>query len=485
MQVEQSIDGLTRALDSGQLSVSELETQTLARIHQKNETLGAIVREVPESARREDVKQPRENEKRELEGIPFAVKDNLAIRGVELTCGSQILRGYVSPYEATVVSRLRQAGAVPVAVTNMDEFAMGSSNEHSSFFPCRNPHDTKRVAGGSSGGSAAAVAAGLVPFALGSDTGGSVRQPAAFCGVVGLKPTYGAVSRRGLVAFASSLDQVGPLTTTVADCKTVYRVIAGHDPLDATSVLPAERAQPRGTLPDVHERLQVGVLPQTALRDVQPEIVKAQKAAEEALRAHGVDIVEVAMPHIEYAISAYYVIAPAEAASNLARFDGVRYGARVAGKDIDSLLESTRSAGFGEEVKRRILLGNFVLSEGYQDQYYGRAQRVRTLVLRDFEDAFSQVHALLWPTTPTTAFGLGEKTQDPVSMYLADVFTVPANLAGVPAISLPVGQDEDGLPIGLQLMGPHFAEERLFDLAARIEPLGRTAPLSHTADQTR
>ncbi len=462
-----SIASVQAAFESGDACAEDAIALADARIAE-HEALGAIVRRVPDDRRWAQFEASTDAE-RPLRGIPFAVKDNLAMTGVELTCGSQILKGYKSPYEATVISRLRASGAVPVAVANMDEFAMGSSNEHSSFFPCRNPHDTSRVAGGSSGGSAAAVAAGLVPFALGSDTGGSVRQPAAFCGVVGLKPTYGTVSRRGLVAFASSLDQVGPITRNVRDCRLLFDIMAGHDPLDATSVPMADRRRIRGTSPDLLGGLKVGVLPEALLKDVHPEVVRVYKEAEERLRTHDIEVVEVDMPHLAYAVSAYYVIAPAEAASNLARFDGVRYGARVAGKDIDALLQATRSAGFGTEVKRRILLGNFVLSEGFQDEYYGRAQRVRTLLLQDILHAFEDVHALFWPTTPTTAFELGEKLDDPVSMYLADVFTIPANLAGVPALSLPCGRDERGLPIGLQLMGPHFAEHRLFDLATKIE----------------
>ncbi len=411
-----------------------------------------------------------------LAGVPVAVKDNLATTdGLPTTCASKILEGYRSPYEATVVRRLREEGAVVVGKTNMDEFAMGSSSENSAFGPVRNPVDPTRVPGGSSGGSAAAVAAGLVPGALGSDTGGSVRQPAAFCGVVGVKPTYGLVSRYGLVAFASSLDQVGTFGRTVRDAAELLQVVAGHDPLDSTSV---ER-----TIPDLAaacdegaEGLVVGV-PREYFGDALEEGV--QTCCQEALDAlveRGAIIREVSLPNTPHALPAYYVVANAEASSNLARFDGVRYGARQDGcRDLGELYEKTRTAGFGDEVKRRILLGTFALTAGYYDQYYGRAQRVRRLVSADFQEVFRDgIDVLFTPTSPTVAFPLGERIEDPLQMYLADVFTVTANLAGVPAISVPVG-NSDGLPVGGQVIAPWWGESALFRAAAALESAGDSA----------
>ena len=411
-----------------------------------------------------------------LAGVPVAVKDNLATTdGLPTTCASKILEGYRSPYEATVVRRLREEGAVVVGKTNMDEFAMGSSSENSAFGPVRNPVDPTRVPGGSSGGSAAAVAAGLVPGALGSDTGGSVRQPAAFCGVVGVKPTYGLVSRYGLVAFASSLDQVGTFGRTVRDAAELLQVVAGHDPLDSTSV---ER-----TIPDLAaacdegaEGLVVGV-PREYFGDALEEGVQTRcQEALDALEERGAIIREVSLPNTPYALPAYYVVANAEASSNLARFDGVRYGARQDGcRDLGELYEKTRTSGFGDEVKRRILLGTFALTAGYYEQYYGRAQRVRRLVSADFGEVFQDgIDVLFTPTSPTVAFPLGERIEDPLQMYLADVFTVTANLAGVPAISVPVG-DSDGLPVGGQVIAPWWGESALFRAAAALESAGDSA----------
>jgi aspartyl-tRNA(Asn)/glutamyl-tRNA(Gln) amidotransferase subunit A len=403
-----------------------------------------------------------------LAGVPVAVKDNLVTTDLPTTCASKLLEGYVSPYAATVVRKLAAAGAVVVGKTNLDEFAMGSSTENSAFGPTRNPADPGRVPGGSSGGSAAAVAAGLVPLALGSDTGGSVRQPAAFCGVVGIKPTYGRVSRYGLVAFASSLDQVGTFGRTVRDASMLLEVVAGHDPRDATSA-----PQPVPELVAAVGRgvagLVVGVPKEYMPDTLDPAIRGLVDEALARLRDAGAEVREVSLPHSSYAIPAYYVLAPAEASSNLSRYDGVRYGVRRAGTGMGEMVEATRSAGFGDEVKRRILLGTFALSAGYHDQYYGTAQRARRLISEDFRAVFAGgVDALFTPTTPGPAFALGEHTDDPVAMYLSDVFTVTANLAGIPAVSLPIGT-VDGLPIGGQVLAPWWAEETMLAVAGALE----------------
>jgi aspartyl-tRNA(Asn)/glutamyl-tRNA(Gln) amidotransferase subunit A len=410
-----------------------------------------------------------------LAGRPVAVKDNIATLALPTTCGSRILRGYVSPYEATVITRLRAAGGVVFGKTNMDEFAMGSSTEHSAYGPTRNPLAPDRVPGGSSGGSAAAVAAGIVPIALGSETGGSVRQPAALCGVVGVKPTYGRVSRYGLVAFASSLDQVGVFGATVDDAALGLGVIAGPDPRDATTVdapVPDYRAgaargvaglvigRPREYFPD----------------DLDPRVRARCDRAVELLRAAGAEIRDVSLPHTSLAIPVYYIVAPAEASSNLARFDGVRYGLRLDGEGLRGMYEATRSGGFGPEVTRRIMLGTYVLSAGYYDAYYRKAQQVRRLIAQDFDRVFAGgVHLLFTPTTPTPAFPIGATT-DPYEMYLNDIFTATANLAGVPAISQPIGR-VDGLPVGGQFIAPHFAEDRMFAAAYALE--GALGPEAH------
>jgi aspartyl-tRNA(Asn)/glutamyl-tRNA(Gln) amidotransferase subunit A len=402
-----------------------------------------------------------------LAGVPVALKDNLCTRGVPTTCSSRILERWVPPYDATVVTRLVDAGAVLVGKTNLDEFAMGSSTENSAFGPTLNPHDPTRVPGGSSGGSAAAVAAGFVPLALGSDTGGSIRQPAALCGVVGMKPTYGLVSRYGLVAFASSLDQVGPLAATVADAALLFEVVAGHDPADSTSI-PAPAPSVTAGLSEGVEGLRVGVLAELT-EGVSPDVAARLEGAAVALEAAGAKIDEASVPAATYGLSAYYLIAPAEASSNLARYDGVRYGLRIDGPDVGAMYGATRAAGFGAEVKRRIMLGTYALSAGYYDAYYGQAQRVRTLIIRDFDAAYQSHDLLLAPTTPTTAFPLGAKTDDPLTMYLSDVCTIPSNLAGHPAISVPYGTGDDGLPVGIQLLAPALGEPVLFRAAAALE----------------
>lgn len=402
-----------------------------------------------------------------LAGVPVALKDNLCTRGVPTTCSSRMLEGWRPPYDATVVQLLARAGAVTVGKTNLDEFAMGSSTENSAFGPTRNPRDTSRVPGGSSGGSAAAVAAGFAPVALGSDTGGSIRQPAALCGVVGLKPTYGLVSRYGLVAFASSLDQIGPMTTTVADAALLLDVIAGHDPADSTSV---PDALPRYV--DAVDRgvagLRVGVVSELSGAGIADDVAARTAEAVAALEAAGASVEEVSVPAVTYGLSAYYLIAPAEASSNLARYDGVRYGLRVDAPTTDAMMTATRTAGFGPEVKRRIMLGTYALSAGYYDAYYGKAQQVRTLIARDFAAAYERVDLLVSPTSPTTAFAFGAK-EDPLAMYLNDICTIPSNLAGHPAVSVPFGVGDDGLPVGVQLMAPALAEERLLAAAAVLE----------------
>jgi aspartyl-tRNA(Asn)/glutamyl-tRNA(Gln) amidotransferase subunit A len=389
--------------------------------------------------------------------------------GVRTTAGSKFLDKFVAPYDATSVSRLEAAGAVCLGKLNCDEFAMGSSNENSAFYPVHNPHDTTRVPGGSSGGSAASVAAGFAVATLGSDTGGSIRQPAAFCGVVGVLPTYGRVSRYGLIAFASSLDHVGPLANTVADAATVLGVISGRDPLDSTS---AEAPVPNFAAECGREvkGLRVGLPKEYFSAGLDTEIRAAIERQVDGLRRAGCQIVEISLPHTEYAIPVYYIVATAEASANLARFDGVRYTARSAqGKTLADMYRKSRDEGFGAEVKRRILLGTYVLSAGYYDAYYRKAQQVRALLLRDFQQAFTQVDAIVTPVTPTAAFKLGEKTGDPMEMYLSDIYTVTANLVGVPGISLPCGTNQQGLPLGIQVLGKHFDEATVLRLAAAIE----------------
>ncbi len=406
-----------------------------------------------------------------LAGVPVALKDLLCTKGIPTTCCSRILAGWRPPYDATVVRRLAAAGAVMVGKTNMDEFAMGSSTEHSAFGPTRNPRDLSRVPGGSSGGSAAAVAAGFAPLALGSDTGGSVRQPAALCGVVGAKPTYGLVSRFGLVAFASSLDQVGPFAANVADAALALDVISGHDEADSTS-LPGEPPKASAKLGLGVEGVRVGVIAELAEAEgIAPDVARRLREAADALASAGANVEEISVPALRYALSAYYLIAPAEASSNLARYDGVRYGLREQRADMTETYIATRSAGFGPEVKRRVMLGTYALSAGYYDAYYGKAQKVRTLIIRGFEEAYRSCDVLLSPTSPTTAFALGAKTADPLSMYMSDICTIPSNLAGHPAVSVPFGTGDDGLPVGAQVLAPALGEAEMFQVAAALERL--------------
>ncbi len=404
-----------------------------------------------------------------LAGVPIALKDNLCTDGIPTTCSSRILEGWRPPYDATVVERLADAGAIVIGKTNLDEFAMGSSTENSAFGPTRNPHDTSRVPGGSSGGSAAAVAAGFAGLGLGSDTGGSIRQPAALCGVVGMKPTYGRVSRYGLVAFASSLDQIGPFGRTVADAAALYGAIAGHDPRDATSI-PEPVPDVSAGLADGVAGLRVGVVTELCEAEgIQPDVMARVRQAIDALEEAGAKVDEVSVPAVVYGLTAYYLINPAEASSNLARYDGVRFGLRVDAPTTGEMYDRTRTAGFGAEVERRIMLGTYALSAGYYDAFYGKAQRVRTLIIRDLDAAYERFDVLIGPTAPSTAFPLGAKTADPLTMYLNDVCTIPSNLSGHPAVSVPFGTGDDGLPVGVQVMAPALGEATMFRAAAAVE----------------
>ncbi len=416
-----------------------------------------------------EIAEGRTHAEKPLLGVPIALKDVLCQQGQPLNCGSKILGNYRSPYDATVVVKLKEAGAIVFGRLNMDEFAMGSSTENSAFFTTRNPWDTDRIPGGSSGGSAAAVASNECLASLGSDTGGSIRQPAALCGCIGVKPTYGRVSRYGLVAFASSLDQIGSFTKTAADAALMTQIISGHDPRDSTSLnepVPDYRAALGNDL----RGLRLGVAKEFMVGGLDPEVRDSVDAAIRQLQSLGATVEEVSLPHSEHAVATYYIIATAEASANLARFDGVRYGARVAGSDPTEMYERTRGAGFGAEVKRRIILGTYVLSSGYYDAYYLRAQKVRTLIRNDFLKAFEKVDAIVSPTTPTAAFRLGEKTQDPLQMYLSDIFTISCNLAGISGLSMPCGFTKSPkLPIGLQLLGKPLGEPTLFHIAHAYE----------------
>jgi aspartyl-tRNA(Asn)/glutamyl-tRNA(Gln) amidotransferase subunit A len=465
------------ALRKGEISSLELVRACLERIERLNPTLRAFLALAPEraqeqatdadhrlSAWRRDPSSPLPT----LLGVPIAVKDVLCVAGLPCTCGSRILEGFIPPFNATVVDRLLAAGVVILGKTNTDEFAMGSSTENSAYAATHNPWNLERVPGGSSGGSAAAVAARLVPAALGTDTGGSVRQPASYCGVTGIKPTYGRVSRYGLVAYGSSLDVAGALGRDAVDVAALFTIMAGHDPLDATTLdLPVPQVALDGQAPaeESLRGLRVGVPQEYFIQGIQPEVEKAVSRAIGVLESLGAEVKGVSLPHTSYALPVYYLIAPAEASANLARYDGVRYGPRLEGEAMWDVFFKTRGAKFGAEVKRRIMLGTYALSAGYYDAYYGQAQKVRTLIKQDFERAFESVDVIAAPVAPTTAFRIGEHTDDPLAMYLEDVFTLPANLAGVPGLAFPVGFDGQGLPVGMQLMGRHFREEILFQTA--------------------
>ncbi len=469
---------LAAVIRSGERSAVDVLEEHLAVIDAREDEIHAFNLVMVEQARREavdiDARLAAGEELGPLAGVPVALKDNMCTRGVPTTCSSKILEGWKPPYDATVVQRLTAAGAVIIGKTNMDEFAMGGSTENSAFGPTRNPLDTSRVPGGSSGGSAAAVAAGFAPLSLGSDTGGSIRQPAALCGLVGVKPTYGRVSRYGLVAFASSLDQIGPFAATVADAALLLEVISGHDPLDSTSI-----AEPAPGLLSVLnqgvEGLRIGILDELSghgVEGISPDVLARLDAAVEALTAAGATVERASVPATVYGLSAYYVIAPAEASSNLSRYDGVRFGPRTDGATTNEMMMATRTEGFGDEVKRRIMLGTYALSAGYYDAYYGKSQKVRTLILKDFAEAYEKFDLLISPTAPTTAFPLGAKTEDPMQMYLQDVCTIPSNLAGHPAMSVPFGVGDDGLPVGVQILAPAMGEATMFRAAAVLEKSG-------------
>jgi aspartyl-tRNA(Asn)/glutamyl-tRNA(Gln) amidotransferase subunit A len=466
-----SISRLAPLLARSEVSPVEVTEALLTRIRERNPELNAYITVDEAGARamaREAEARLRRQEATPLTGVPLALKDVMTTAGLRTTCASRILQDFIPPYDATVCARLRQAGAVFLGKANMDEFAMGSSTENSAFGPCRNPWNRDYIPGGSSGGSAAAVAADLCIAALGSDTGGSIRQPAAHCGVVGLKPTYGRVSRYGLVAYASSLDQIGPLTKEVRDAAILLQAIAGHDPKDSTSV-----PEP---VPDYQERLgreikglKIGVPREFFGAGLDPEVEAAVQAALKTLTGLGAELVEVSLPHTEYAVATYYVLAVAEASSNLARYDGVKYGFRAEAQNLLEMYAQTRAQGFGPEVRRRIMLGTYTLSAGYYEAYYQKASQVRALIRRDFEAAFAQCRVVATPVSPTPAFRLGEKVDDPLTMYLSDIFTISANLGGIPGISVPCGFSSGGLPIGLQLLGPVFGEADLLQAAYAFE----------------
>jgi aspartyl-tRNA(Asn)/glutamyl-tRNA(Gln) amidotransferase subunit A len=468
--IEKTATQLAALLEAGEVTRAEVVEAYLERIASVEEAVAAFLYVNEDRARKQArlMDEAAEGGAAVLGGVPFAVKDNICTKGIPTTCGSRILEGYRPPYSATAALRLEEAGFILLGKTNCDEFAMGSSTENSGYHPTANPWDLRRVPGGSSGGSAAAVAAFEVPCALGSDTGGSIRQPASFCGVVGLKPTYGLVSRYGLVAFASSLDQVGPITRDVTDAAAVLSVIAGHDPLDSTSARVKPLDYTHALVPDI-DGLTAGVVTELSGEGVDPEVRELVGRAVEVLSELGVEVEECSLPHARYALDMYYIIAPAEASSNLARYDGTRYGYRHG--DRLSLLDmyvATRREGFGAEVKRRIMLGTYVLSAGYYEAYYLKAQKARTLLRQDFDRAFARYDFLVSPTSPTVAFPLGDRVDDPLRMYMADLCTIPANLAGIPAISVPCGFAQ-GLPVGLQLMGPAFSEELLLKVAFAYE----------------
>jgi aspartyl-tRNA(Asn)/glutamyl-tRNA(Gln) amidotransferase subunit A len=474
-QTSWTVAGVREALASKKVSAKELASEFYVRIEKRNPELNAYLVLSPErayeQAARIDAAVSRGEALPALAGVPIAVKDVISTTGIRTTCGSKILENWVPPYDATAVERLERAGAVILGKTNCDEFAMGSSNENSAYGPVRNPVATDRVPGGSSGGSAAVVAAGLAVASLGTDTGGSIRQPGSFCGIPGLMPTYGRVSRYGLVAFASSLDKIGPFAANIADTAAVLGVIAGHDPNDSTSAaVPVENYL--AEIEKSAKGIRIGVPEDYFGEGLDPEVKEKVRAGIALLESLGCQRIPLKMPHTDYAIAAYYIIATAEASSNLARYDGVRYGLRVPGSTLIDMYRKTRERGFGPEVKRRIMLGTYALSSGYYDAYYLRAQKVRALIARDFSDAFQKVDAILTPTAPTPAFRIGEKSSDPLQMYLADIYTVTGSLAGVPGISVPCGKTKAGLPVGMQIFGPHFREGSVLRLARAFENAG-------------
>lgn len=468
--ITKTLDELHSLLINKEVSCTEMTKAFLDHISQSDVKIRSFLTvtadDALQQARAVDARLAQNGEIGPLEGLPMALKDNICTDGIRTTCGSKMLDRFIPPYDATVTECVKKAGAVIVGKLNMDEFAMGSTTENSGYHATFNPWDTSRVPGGSSGGSAAAVAACQVPYALGSDTGGSIRQPAAFCGIVGLKPTYGAVSRYGLVAFASSLDQIGPLTRTVRDNALVYDAIAGYDPKDSTSV-PFNKPNYTQFLENDVKNLKIGIPKEFFAQGLDPQVRAEIEKAVKVYEDLGAQVEQCSLPHMEYAMPAYYIIAPAECSSNLARYDGVRYGYRAQADDMIDMFKETRAQGFGQEVKRRIMLGTYALSSGYYDAYYLKAQKVRTLVKRDFDNAFKKYDILLSPTTPTIAYKAGEKS-DPLALYLGDVYTIPINLAGLPSISIPAGQ-ADSMPVGLQLIAKHFDEGVLFRAAYTFE----------------
>lgn len=474
---ERTIFEHAEALRKKEYSSVQLTQAYLEQIDKKDKTIGAYITVTAdraiESAKAFDEGRCSDSEISPLAGIPCGIKDNMCTKGIKTTCASKMLGGYIPPYSAHVVEKLEKSGAVILGKLNMDEFAMGSTTENSAFKVCRNPLDTDRVPGGSSGGSAAAVAAREAVYTLGSDTGGSIRQPASFCGVVGMKPTYGSVSRYGLVAFASSLDQIGPITSTVLDNALVLNAIVGHDKRDATSV---KRVYNDFTadIKNGVKGMKIGVPEEFLGEGISDDVRKAVLAAADTYRALGAELVSVSMPSIDYALSAYYVISSAEASSNLARFDGVRYGYRCDDySNIDELYRKSRSEGFGTEVKKRIMLGTFALSSGYYDAYYKKALQVRSLVRKDFDEAFGKCDFIISPVTPTVAYKIGEKTGDSLQMYMGDAYSVPVNIAGIPALTLPCGIGEGGMPVGMQLIGPAFSEGLLYRAGFAFESTGK------------
>ncbi len=474
MMLEKSATEMATALESGEVSSVELTKAHLARIDEVDSKVKAFlhVDKAGALAQAEDVDKRRKSGEKlsPLAGVPLALKDVMVQKGIPTTCGSKMLEGWRPPYDSTVVTRLKEAGVIILGKTNMDEFAMGSSTENSAYFPTHNPWDLTRIPGGSGGGSSAALAAFEAPLAIGTDTGGSIRQPAAVTGTVGVKPTYGGVSRYGLVAFSSSLDQAGPCARTVLDAAYLHEVIGGYDPLDSTSINvplpPLVRAAKNASV----KGMKIGVIKELQGDGYQAGVLKRFNEALDELAKLGAEIVEVSCPHFKYALAAYYLIAPSECSSNLARFDAMRYGIRVGEGSAEEVMNATREVGFGKEVKRRIILGTYALSSGYYDAYYGSAQKVRTLISRDFEAAFTKADVLVSPTAPTTAFKIGEKANDPIAMYLNDIATIPTNLAGICGISIPSGlADEDNLPAGFQIMAGAMKDDRLYQVGAALE----------------
>jgi aspartyl-tRNA(Asn)/glutamyl-tRNA(Gln) amidotransferase subunit A len=455
------------SVNAAEISAREVAEASLQRIEETDKQLGVFLTIEPDKvrSRADEIDRKVKERKLPLAGVPLTIKDNICTRSLRTTCGSRILENYVPPYNATVIDRLEQAGAVVIGKANCDEFAMGSSTENSAFKVTRNPYDLDRVSGGSSGGSAVAVAAGMTPVSLGSETGGSVRQPASFCGVMGLKPTYGRISRYGLVAFASSLDCIAPVANNPRDLALLLGIMAGRDEHDSTSApMPVPDYIDEMNRPV--QGMKLGIPKEFFGEGLDAEVKSAIEAAIQNAESLGCELLDISLPHTEYAIADYYIIAPAEASSNLARYDGVKYGARIPDpKDLSDMYRRTRSMGFGPEVKRRIMIGTYALSSGYYDAYYGRAMKVRTLIKRDYDEAFKKVDALLSPVSPTPAFRLGEKVSDPLAMYLMDIYTVTANLAGIPSISLPCGFTSEGLPVGLQILAGQFQEGILLSLA--------------------